>query len=308
MRCEAEFYQGWGWAELSMGELTEEGVVGEMWQSRGKVRCVRRVSEGRQVEMTTTDALSVFDEVLPVSIPHKGEILTRLTALFFGKLKGVPHWQPRQVAPNRLEGLYARPIPVELIVRGALSGHAWRLYQQGERRLCGVVLSEGLKENDLLDAPIVTPTTKERDRDRDATPEELLQSGRVSAGDYGAMQAYALSAYEQGSAYAEGRGLLLLDSKYEFGKLPSGELVMIDELHTPDSARFVGLENHKAVMEGGGALVHLSKEHVRQQMLYKRRKGQEMDYSSDWTQEVSEHYQRVYELLSGKKFVSEFSG
>ncbi|MCY4419574.1 MAG: phosphoribosylaminoimidazolesuccinocarboxamide synthase [Cytophagales bacterium] len=266
-------------------EPYELGTTGES----GKIR---NIYQGTGLLIQTTDKISVGDQVLPVEIPHKGEILNELMIFFFDRLENIPHWKPRRISPTYVEGINARPIRLEVIVRGYLSGHAWRLYQNGIRNMGGSEIPEGLKEYDPLPKPIITPTTKEADKDQDIEELEIIQKGLATEKEYDKIKSYALEIYRQGSEYAQSRKLILLDSKYEFGRDKKGKIILIDELHTPDSSRYLGKGKD-------GKWIHLSKEYVRRRV---RSMGKNPSYTRAWIEEVSKHYKKVYQHLMGRAF------
>jgi len=270
---------------------------------RGKVRDVYRIGD-RHLVMVSSDRISAFDTVLPAAIPHKGEVLNR-TAAHFLQATGdlVPNWFLSSPHPRVSIGYRAEPCPVEMVVRGYLSGHAWRCYRDGIRTLCGVVLPEGLRESDPLPEPILTPTTKAMEgHDQDISREEILEQGLVAPEDYRQMEAYALSLFQRGTQMALERGLILVDTKYEFGLL-NGEVTLTDEVHTPDSSRYFHAEGYRERQEAGLPQIQLSKEFVRLWLIengFQGLPGQVVpEMSGEWIREISERYIELYQTITG---------
>ena len=274
----------------------------------GKVRDVYRLSSGLLV-MVASDRISAFDVVLPQGIPHKGQVLNQMAEHFLKATEDlVPNWRMASPDPVVSVGLAAEPFKVEMVVRGYLSGHAWRTYASGARVLCGVSLPEGLKESDRLKTPIITPTTKEAlgAHDQDISREEILAQGIVSEEHYAQLEDFTYALYERGHQMALERGLLLVDTKYEFGLLPDGRVVLIDEIHTPDSSRYFYAEGFQERQSRGEDQIQLSKEFVRQFLIaegFQGKEGQSIpELTDEWALDVSKRYIHLYELLTGKTF------
>lgn len=275
---------------------------------RGKVREVYEL-ENDLLVMVASDRISAFDVVLPKGIPYKGQVLNQIASYFLqATAELVPNWWIASPHPMVSIGHKATPFKVEMVVRGYLAGHAWRTYQSGERMLCGVVLPEGLKENDAFIEPIITPTTKADlgVHDEDISREEILKQGIVSAEDYAVLEDYTLKLFARGQQMARERGLLLVDTKYEFGKLKDGTIVLIDEIHTPDSSRYFYADGYADRQANGEAQQQLSKEFVRQWLIangFQGKTGQVVpEMSPAYVQTVSERYIQLYEHITGRGF------
>ncbi len=276
---------------------------------RGKVREVYNINDEYLV-MIATDRLSAFDVVLPKGIPYKGQILNQIATKFMDLTKDiVPNWLLATPDPNVAIGHLCEPFKVEMVIRGYLSGHAAREYKLGKRTLCGVTLVDGLKENDRLPIPIITPTTKADNgsHDEDISREDILAKGIVSEQDYLILEKYTRALYQRGSEIAASRGLILVDTKYEFGKTKSGEIVLIDEIHTPDSSRYFYQEGYQERQDRGEDQKQLSKEFVRRWLIengFQGREGQAIpDMTDAYIESVSERYIELYENILGEKFV-----
>ncbi len=276
---------------------------------RGKVREVYNINSELLV-MIATDRLSAFDVVLPKGIPYKGQILNQIATSFMNLTKDiVPNWLIATPDPNVAIGYLCEPFKVEMVIRGYLSGHAAREYAAGKRMLCGVMLPEGLKENDRLPNPIITPTTKADNgaHDEDISREAILAKGIVSEVDYVVLENYTRALYQRGSEIAAGRGLILVDTKYEFGKTKNGEIVLIDEIHTPDSSRYFYSEGYQERQERGEEQRQLSKEFVRRWLIengFQGQDGQAIPEMTDaYIESVSERYIELYENILGEKFI-----
>lgn len=275
----------------------------------GKVREVYTINDDLLV-MIATDRLSAFDVVMPKGIPYKGQILNQIAMQFMEQTKDiVPNWLIASPDPNVSIGKVCEPFKVEMVIRGYLSGHAAREYAAGKRMLCGVVLPEGLKENDAFEQPIITPSTKEDIglHDEDVSREDILNRGIVSEADYLLLEQYTRALYKRGTEIAKKQGLILVDTKYEFGKTKEGEIVLIDEIHTPDSSRYFYLEGYEERQKKSEPQKQLSKEFVRQWLIgngFQGKEGQEVPVMSDaYIQTVSERYIELYEKIIGKAFV-----
>ena len=276
---------------------------------RGKVREVYTLDNGLMV-MVATDRLSAFDVVMPKGIPFKGQILNQIaTRMLQDTSSKVPNWLLATPDPNVAIGKACEPFKVEMVIRGYLAGHSAREYAKGKRTLCGVALPEGLKENDAFPEPIITPATKaeQGDHDEDISREEILSRGIVSEADYLVLEKYTRTLFEEGSRIAKERGLLLVDTKYEFGKTDEGEIVLIDEVHTPDSSRYFYADTYEELQRNGSLQKQLSKEFVRRWLIennFQGLEGQTLPYMSDeYIEGVSERYIELYEAITAEKFI-----
>jgi phosphoribosylaminoimidazole-succinocarboxamide synthase len=274
---------------------------------KGKVRDVYTINDKYMV-MMVSDRISAFDVVLPKSIPYKGQVLNQIAAQFLLATKDiVPNWLINTPLPNATIGYKCETYPVEMVVRGNLTGHAWRTYKSGKRELCGVVMPDGMKENDFFPAPILTPTTKAHEgHDKDISREEIISSGLVSKAEYELLEKYTLALFERGKEIAKNRGLILVDTKYEFGKI--GETIyLIDEIHTPDSSRYFYLDGFDERQKKGEPQKQLSKEFVREWLMENGFQGKEGQQIPEMTEDVigsiSERYIELYEVVTGKTFV-----
>jgi len=270
---------------------------------RGKVRDVYYF--GELMAMVATDRISAFDVVLPKAIPDKGRVLNQIAARNLEATKKVvPNWVTKIPDPNVTMGFKCEPFAVEMVVRGYLAGHAAREYKAGKRLLCGVVLPEGLKENDKLPTPIITPTTKAHvGHDEDISRKEILSRGIVSEKDYTQLEDYTLKLYAMGTDMAAARGLILVDTKYEFGK-HSNSIYLIDEVHTPDSSRYFYKEGYEQRQQKGETQKQLSKEFVRQWLIENGFQGKDGQHVPEMTDEIvrsiSERYQELYQQMTGE--------
>lgn len=276
---------------------------------RGKVREVYNINDNLLV-MIATDRISAFDVVLPKGIPYKGQILNQIATKFMHLTQDiVPNWLLATPDPNVAVGHLCEPFKVEMVVRGYLSGHAAREYKEGKRMLCGVALPEGMKENDKFPSPIITPSTKAEagEHDEDISKEDILKKGIVSAEDYAQLEKYTYALYERGTQIAKERGLILVDTKYEFGKTKDGKIVLIDEIHTPDSSRYFYADGYQERQDKGELQKQLSKEFVRQWLItngFQGKEGQQIPEMTDaYVASVSERYIELYEQITGEKFV-----
>jgi phosphoribosylaminoimidazole-succinocarboxamide synthase len=269
----------------------------------GKVRDVYYF--GDYMAMVATDRISAFDVILPRAIPDKGRVLNQIAAFNLEATKGlVPNWVIATPDPNVTVGFRCQPFAVEMVVRGYLAGHAWREYRAGKRILCGVPLPEGLRENDKLPHPIITPTTKAAvGHDEDISREEILARGIVTPEDYAALEDYTLRLFEKGTELAAARGLILVDTKYEFGK-HKGTIYLIDEVHTPDSSRYFYREGYAARQQAGEPQKQLSKEFVRQWLIengFQGKDGQQVpDMTDAVVESISTRYKELYEAVRGE--------
>ena len=276
---------------------------------RGKVREVYNINDEILV-MVATDRLSAFDVVLPKGIPYKGQIRNQIATKFMELTQDiVPNWLIATPDPNVAVGHLCEPFKVEMVIRGYVSGHAAREYALGKRQICGVTMAEGLKENDRFPEPIITPTTKADNgsHDEDISREDILSKGIVSEEDYLVLEKYTRALFQRGTEIAASRGLILVDTKYEFGKTKDGKIVLIDEIHTPDSSRYFYSEGYQERQERGEEQKQLSKEFVRRWLIENGFQGQEGQQIPDMTDEyietVSERYIELYENILGEKFV-----
>lgn len=274
---------------------------------KGKVRDVYTIND-KLLVMIASDRISAFDVVLPRGIPYKGQVLNQIAEQFLEATKDiVPNWLISSPHPNVSIGKMCEPFKVEMVVRGYLAGHAARTYNSGGRELCGVQLPEGLKENDHLPSPIITPTTKASEgHDEDISREEIIKQGIVSKEHYEQLEKYTLALYARGQEIANKMGLILVDTKYEFG-LYDGKICLMDEIHTPDSSRYFYMEGYEARQKKGEEQKQLSKEFVRKWLIengFQGKEGQSVPAMGDaWVNEISERYIELYEKVTGKAFV-----
>lgn len=272
----------------------------------GKVRDVYNIGD-EYLAMVVSDRISAFDVVLPQGIPYKGQVLNQIAAEFLDATKDiVPNWKVSTPDPNVTIGHYCEPFKVEMVVRGYLTGHAWREYKAGKRELCGNTLPEGMKEHQKFEQPIITPTTKEDvGHDEDISKEEILKQGLVSKEDYELLEAYTLKLFERGTQMAADKGLILVDTKYEFGK-KDGKIYLIDEIHTPDSSRYFYADGYQERFDKGEKQRQLSKEFVREWLIehgFQGQKGQEVPHmDAERIKQVSERYIELYEKITGRSF------
>ena len=276
---------------------------------RGKVREVYNINDELLV-MVATDRLSAFDVVLPKGIPYKGQILNQIATKFMELTSDiVPNWLVATPDPNVAVGHLCEPFKVEMVIRGYLSGHAAREYAAGRRLLCGVEMPEGLKENDKFPTPIITPTTKADNgsHDEDISREAILANGIVTEEDYLILEKYTKALYQRGTEIAASRGLILVDTKYEFGKTKDGQIVLIDEIHTPDSSRYFYAEGYQERQNNNEEQKQLSKEFVRRWLIengFQGKEGQQIPNMTDeYIESVSERYIELFENIIGDSFV-----
>ena len=287
---------------------TQFNLPGQVDHYKGKVREVYTLPN-HNIVIVATDRLSAFDVVLPQGIPYKGQILNEIASEMLKATEDiVPNWLEAVPDPNVSIGVKCDTFKVEMVVRNYLVGHAAREYTAGNRKLCGVKLKEGLKVNDKFDSPILTPTTKaeQGDHDQDISKEEILAQGIVSSSDYIVLEDYALKLFERGSQLADQRGLLLVDTKYEFGKTPDDKIVVIDEIHTPDSSRYFYKEGYNERQVKGEKQKQLSKEFVREWLMenvFQGKEGQKIpELTPQVVNSISERYIELYEKITGKTF------
>jgi phosphoribosylaminoimidazole-succinocarboxamide synthase len=275
----------------------------------GKVREVYNINNELLV-MVATDRLSAFDVVMPKGIPYKGQILNQIATKFMELTQDiVPNWLIATPDPNVAVGHLCDPFKVEMVIRGYVSGHAAREYAAGKRVLCGVTMPEGLKENDKFPTPIITPSTKadNGEHDEDISREDILTKGIVSEEDYLVLEKYTRALYQRGTEIAASRGLILVDTKYEFGKTKDGKIVLIDEIHTPDSSRYFYMEGYQERQNNSEEQKQLSKEFVRRWLIengFQGKEGQVIPNMTDhYIQTVSDRYIELFENIIGEKFV-----
>jgi phosphoribosylaminoimidazole-succinocarboxamide synthase len=272
---------------------------------RGKVRDVYYFKN--KLAVVATDRISAFDVVLPRAIPYKGQVLNQIAAFSLAATTDlVPNWVIIQPDPCVTIGLKCEPFKVEMVIRGYLAGHAWRLYRAGKREICGQQLPDGLQENDKIPEPIITPTTKAAaGHDEDISPENIIATGLVSESDYRQLEAFTRALFKRGTEIATARGLILVDTKYEFGKT-AGKIYLIDEIHTPDSSRYLYQEGYEQRQLQGEPQKQLSKEFVRQWLLdnnFSGQPGQQVPEMTDaWLEQISGRYIELYEMVTGKTF------
>lgn len=272
---------------------------------RGKVRDIYFFED--LLAMVASDRISAFDVILPRAIPFKGQVLNQLASKFLKATSDiVPNWIAATPDPNVSVGLKCEPYAVEMVIRGYLAGHAWREYREGKRMLCGVPLPEGLKENDKLPSPIITPSTKAKEgHDEDISREEIIAQGIVREDEYVQLEAYTQNLFQRGTEMAAAQDLILVDTKYEFGKL-NNEIILIDEIHTPDSSRYFYQKGYEERQQRGEKQKQLSKEFVRQWLIENGFQGKDGQQIPEMTDEVvnsiSERYIELFEKVSGEAF------
>lgn len=288
---------------------TDFQLPGQTGVYHGKVRDVYFIHQDLLV-MIASDRISAFDVVLPRQIPYKGQVLNGIATTFLEQTRHiVPNWFITSPHPNVSIGYKAVPYKIEMVIRGYLTGHAWREYNSGKRMLCGVPLPEGMKENDPFPEPIITPATKaDEGHDMDISREEIIRQGIVPEAEYRQLEEYTRKLYAFGVEYARQRGLILVDTKYEFGNR-NGEIILIDEVHTPDSSRYFYLDGYEENQKKGLPQKQLSKEFVRQWLIengFQGKEGQQIpEMTDEYVQTVSERYIHLYELITGKTFVGQ---
>ncbi|MBT4915675.1 MAG: phosphoribosylaminoimidazolesuccinocarboxamide synthase [Formosa sp.] len=275
---------------------------------KGKVREVYTLKDDLLV-MVATDRLSAFDVVMPRGIPFKGQILNQIaTKMMESTADLVPNWLVASPDPNVAVGYLCKPFKVEMVIRGYMSGHAAREYKAGKRLICGINMPEGMKENDLFPTPVITPATKAEmgDHDEDISREDIIKRGIVSEADYVVLEDYTRKLFQRGSEIAASRGLILVDTKYEFGKTKQGKIVLIDEIHTPDSSRYFYADDYESRQAANEPQKQLSKEFVRQWLIsndFQGLEGQSIPYMSDeYIKTVSDRYVELYENIAGESF------
>ncbi len=298
-----------------MKAIVETGfnLPGQVGKYVGKVRDVYDIN-GEYLAMVVTDRISAFDVVLPEGIPYKGQVLNKIAAKFLDATSDIlPNWKVAVPDPAVTVGYKCEPFKVEMVIRGYLAGHAWREYKAGKRSLCGVPLPEGMVENQKFPEPIITPTTKAAEgHDEDISKDDIIASGLVSCEDYEKLEAYTQAIFKRGTEIAAKQGLILVDTKYEFGKR-NGEIYLMDEVHTPDSSRYFYAEGYEERLAKGERQRQLSKEFVREWLMANGFQGQEGQKVPEMTPEVvagiTDRYIELYEHITGEKFDKvEYSG
>ncbi|HTX87373.1 MAG TPA: phosphoribosylaminoimidazolesuccinocarboxamide synthase [Bacteroidales bacterium] len=273
----------------------------------GKVRDVYNIDD-RFLVMVATDRISAFDVVLPRGIPYKGQVLNQIAARFLDATADIcPNWKIASPDPMVTIGRFCKPFPVEMIIRGYLTGSSWRTYKTGKRDICGVPVPDGMKEHERFPHPIVTPTTKAVEgHDEDITREEIIGSGLIAKEDYEILEKYTLGLFNRGTEMAAKKGLILVDTKYEFGKGADGRIYLIDEIHTPDSSRYFYLDGYEERQAKGEAQIQLSKEFVREWLIangFMGKEGQKVpEMTDEFVSQISERYIELYERITGEKF------
>ncbi|MFM7838005.1 MAG: phosphoribosylaminoimidazolesuccinocarboxamide synthase [Chitinophagaceae bacterium] len=276
---------------------------------KGKVRDVYTI-KNRWVVMVASNRISAFDVILPRPIPFKGQVLNQIAAYMLEATRDIcPNWLEFVPAPNVSIGKKCTPFKIEMVVRGNLVGHAWRTYQSGKRLLCGAALPEGLKENDFFPTPLITPSTKaDAGHDEDISPEAIIRSGLGTADEWKQLSVYALALFERGKQIAAKQGLILADTKYEFGKIGQ-DIFLMDEVHTPDSSRYFYAQDFDQRQQRGERQKQLSKEFVREWLIANNFMGKEgqvlPEMQDDWIQTISQRYIELYERVIGKPFQRE---
>jgi len=274
----------------------------------GKVRDVYNIDD-KFLVMIASDRISAFDVVLPRGIPFKGQVLNQIASLFLDLTSGFcPNWKIASPDPMVTIGRFCKPFPVEMIIRAYLTGSSWRSYKSGKREICGVRIPDGMKEHGRFQEPIITPTTKATEgHDEDITREEIIRSGLIREEDYNIIEKYTIALFKRGTEIAAGKGLILVDTKYEFGKGDDGNIYLIDEIHTPDSSRYFNLDGYEDRQLSGEPQKQLSKEFVREWLMangFQGQTGQNVpEMTDEWVSQISERYIELYENITGEKFV-----
>ena len=287
---------------------TDYNFPGQTAIYKGKVRDVYNINN-EKIVLIASDRISAFDAVLPKGIPFKGQILTAIAAKFLNETKDiVPNWLEATPDPNVAVGKFCEPFKVEMVIRGYLAGHAWREYRDGKRLICGVEMPDGMKQNDKFPEPIITPATKaeDGDHDEDISREDIIAQGIVSKEDYEQLEKYTRDLFQRGTEIAAKQDLILVDTKYEFGK-KDGKIYLIDEIHTPDSSRFFYAEGYQERQDRNEQQKQLSKEFVREWLIengFQGLEGQSIpNIPDEFVNTVTERYTELYEKITGEKFV-----
>ena len=277
---------------------------------KGKVRDVYTINNEKLV-MVTSDRISAFDHVLPEGIPYKGQVLNQIAAKFLDATSDIiPNWMEANPDPSVTIGKRCEPFKVEMVIRGYLTGHAWREYKAGKRMICGVSMPDGMVENQKFDSPILTPTTKEDvGHDEDISRDEILSQGIVNQSDYIKLEEYTRALFQRGTEIATAKGLILVDTKYEFGKDKDGVITLIDEIHTPDSSRYFYMDGYEEKVANGDSPKQLSKEFVRQWLIengFQGKKGESIPKMTEaYCKSVSDRYIELFEYITGDSFLKE---
>ena len=285
---------------------TDFNFKGQTKVYHGKVRDVYFI-DNKYLVMVASDRISAFDVILPEGIPYKGQVLNQIAALFLDETKDiVPNWKIATPDPMVTVGRLCKPFPVEMIIRGYLTGSSWRTYKSGQRSICGVAIPDGMKEHQRFEKPIITPTTKaDEGHDEDISREEIIRQGLISEEDYKQIEEITYKLFQRGSEIAAKHGLILVDTKYEFGKI-GDQIYLMDEIHTPDSSRYFIADEYEECFEKGLPVKQLSKEFVREWLMANGFQGQEGQQVPEMTPEIvgsiSERYIELYEKVTGKKF------
>ena len=289
---------------------TKFNLPGQTKFYKGKVRDVYTINNETLV-MVASDRISAFDHVLPKGIPYKGQVLSQIAAKFLKATSDiVPNWMEATPDPSVTIGKMCIPFKIEMVIRGYLTGHAWREYKSGKREICGVKMPDGMIENEKFKTPILTPTTKEDiGHDEDISREEILSNKLVSESDYIKLEEYTKALFQRGTEIASEKGLILVDTKYEFGMDKNNIITLIDEIHTPDSSRYFYTEGYNETILSGESPKQLSKEFVRQWLIEKNFQGKDGDIvpemSREYCNSVSERYIELFEYITGDKFIKE---
>ena len=286
--------------------MNEMRFPGQTKFYKGKVRDVYTIDDQLLV-MIASDRISAFDVILPRAIPYKGQVLNQIAAYMLNATKDIcPNWLIESPAPTVSVGRKCEPFRIEMVVRGNLTGHAWRTYSSGSRKLCGVYMPDGMKENDFFASPIITPSTKaEQGHDEDISKEDIIAKGLASAEEWKVLERYTQELFERGRRLASKRGLILVDTKYEFGKI-GDDIYLMDEIHTPDSSRYFYADGFEERQERGERQLQLSKEFVREWLIandFMGKEGQTVPAMTDaWITTISKRYIELYEKVIGEKF------
>jgi phosphoribosylaminoimidazole-succinocarboxamide synthase len=292
--------------------VTNFNFPGQKSFYKGKVRDVYNINN-EMLLMVVTDRISAFDVVLPAGIPYKGQVLNQIATEFLDATSDiVPNWKIATPDPMVTVGHLCEPFKVEMVIRGFLTGHAWREYKQGKRTICGVKMPDGMKENQAFPNPIITPTTKaDKGHDQDISRDEILKLGIVSEDDYTKLETYTRLVFQKGTELAKAKGLILVDTKYEFGK-KNDQIYLIDEIHTPDSSRYFYSNEYLNRLENNLPQKQLSKEFVREWLMKSNFSGEPDQilpaFTEDIIQSISDRYIELYEKITGKPFVKAYSG
>ena len=287
---------------------TDFHFPGQKSKYTGKVRDVYNIND-KFLVMIASDRISAFDVVLPRGIPYKGQVLNQIASKFLDATKDIcPNWKMASPDPVVTIGHFCKPFPVEMIIRGYLTGSSWRSYKNGKREICGVPIPDGMKEHERFPEPIVTPTTKATEgHDEDLSKEEIIRQGLVNREDYDLLEKYTIELFKRGSEMAAGKGLILVDTKYEFGKGDDGRIYLCDEIHTPDSSRYFYADGYEERFAEGEQQKQLSKEFVREWLMengFQGKTGQTVPFMSDeFVKSVSERYIELYEGITGERFI-----